>query len=103
MTIGAPSRLDASALIELADRASVLSPGQWSVALLQRAYPEATRETLLALPVGARDIFRGEYVSLGYNVGRVPARLLVGPLPRPNTAFYVTLLRQPDGTWKLTN
>ncbi|HEV7322651.1 MAG TPA: hypothetical protein VGO04_28960 [Ensifer sp.] len=70
MTIGVPSRLDASALIELADRASVLSPGQWSVALLQRAYPEATRETLLALPVGARDRL----------VLEVRARLKPGPL-----------------------
>jgi rubredoxin len=55
MALGAPARLDASALIELADRASVLSPCRWSVALLQRAYPEAAPEALLALPVGARD------------------------------------------------
>lgn len=70
MTLGAVSRLDASALIDLADRASVLSPGQWSVALLQRAYPEAARATLLALPVGARDRL----------VLAIRARLRSGPL-----------------------
>lgn len=55
--------------------------------------------TLPIVPVDPRDLFRGEYVRLGYDIGRVPARLLVGPLPRPNTAFYVTLQRQPDNTW----
>ncbi len=70
MTLGAPSRLDACAVIDLADRASVLSPAQWSVALLQRAYPQATRETLLALPVGARDRL----------VLAIRARLRSGPL-----------------------
>lgn len=47
------TRLDAAALIDLADRASLLSPGQWSLALLQRAYPQTAHDTLLALPVGA--------------------------------------------------
>ncbi|KQX25805.1 hypothetical protein ASD01_25230 [Ensifer sp. Root423] len=70
MTLGAPSRLDASAVIELADRASVLSPAQWSVALLQRAYPEAACGTLLALPMGARDRL----------VLAIRARLRSGPL-----------------------
>ncbi len=47
------TRLGAAALIDLADRASVLSPGQWSLALLQRAYPDTAHDALLALPVGA--------------------------------------------------
>jgi len=55
--------------------------------------------TLPIVPVDPRDIFRGEYVRLGYDIGRVPARLLKGPLPRPNSAFYVTLERKPDDTW----
>ena len=55
--------------------------------------------TLPIVPVDPRDFFRGEYVRLGYDISRVPARLLDGPLPDPNAAFYVTLERRPDGTW----
>ena len=55
--------------------------------------------TLPIVPVDPRDFFRGEYVRLGYDIGRFPARLLDGPLPDPNAAFYVTLERKPDGTW----
>jgi uncharacterized membrane-anchored protein len=55
--------------------------------------------TLPIVPVDPRDLFRGEYVELGYAIGRIPARLLDGPLPSPNTAFYVTLEKAQDGTW----
>jgi uncharacterized membrane-anchored protein len=55
--------------------------------------------TLPIVPVDPRDFFRGEYVRLGYDISRVPARLLDGPLPDANAAFYVTLERKPDGTW----
>jgi uncharacterized membrane-anchored protein len=55
--------------------------------------------TLPIVPVDPRDLFRGEYVELGYAVGRIPARLLDGPLPSPNAAFYVTLEKAQDGSW----
>ena len=55
--------------------------------------------TLPIVPVDPRDFFRGEYVRLGYDISSVPARLLEGPLPDANAAFYVTLERKPDGTW----
>jgi uncharacterized membrane-anchored protein len=55
--------------------------------------------TLPIVPVDPRDLFRGEYVELGYAVGRVPAHLLEGPPPQPNAAFYVTLSKGQDGTW----
>ncbi|MFZ1468380.1 MAG: hypothetical protein WAT09_05300 [Paracoccaceae bacterium] len=70
MAWGSPSRLDASAVIDLADCAGRLSPGQWSVALLRHAYPDAADEAVLALPVGARDRL----------VLDVRARLAAGPL-----------------------
>ena len=38
--------------------------------------------TLPIVPVDPRDLFRGEYVRLGYDIGRVPLRLLDGPPPR---------------------
>jgi uncharacterized membrane-anchored protein len=55
--------------------------------------------TLPIVPVDPRDLFRGEYVELGYAVGRVPAQLIEGPPPPPNAAFYVTLEKAQDGTW----
>jgi uncharacterized membrane-anchored protein len=55
--------------------------------------------TLPIVPVDPRDLFRGEYVRLGYDVGRVPANLLEGPRPRLNRPFYVVLEKKPDGTW----
>ena len=42
--------------------------------------------TLPIVPVDPRDLFRGEYVRLGYDIGRVPASLLDGPLPGANDA-----------------
>jgi uncharacterized membrane-anchored protein len=55
--------------------------------------------TLPIVPVDPRDLFRGEYVRLGYEVGRVPARLLEGPRPRRNAPFYVVLEKKSEGTW----
>jgi uncharacterized membrane-anchored protein len=62
--------------------------------------------TLPIVPVDPRDLFRGEYVRLGYDISRIPVNLLDGPLPKPNAAFYVTLERKGDGAWlpiKLTS
>lgn len=55
--------------------------------------------TLPIVPVDPRDLFRGEYVRLGYEAGRVPARLLEGPRPSEGAAFYVTLEKKGD-TWQ---
>ncbi len=51
-------------------------------------------------PVDPRDLFRGEYVRLGYGVGQVPMRLIEGRPPERNAAFYVTIEQQPDETWR---
>jgi uncharacterized membrane-anchored protein len=55
--------------------------------------------TLPIIPVDPRDLFRGEYVRLGYDIGRVPVGLLDGPQPGRNEAFYVQIDRLPDGGW----
>jgi uncharacterized membrane-anchored protein len=58
------------------------------------------REIVLPIvPVDPRDLFRGEYVRLGFEIGTVPALLLVGRPPARNAAFYVTLARNPQGGW----
>ena len=55
--------------------------------------------TLPIVPVDPRDLFRGEYVRLGYDIGRVPVRLLEGPRPRPNAPFFVVLEKNAQGVW----
>jgi uncharacterized membrane-anchored protein len=55
--------------------------------------------TLPIVPVDPRDLFRGQYVRLGYDISRVPARLTEEPLPAPNAAFFVTLEEQASGVW----
>jgi uncharacterized membrane-anchored protein len=58
------------------------------------------REIVLPIvPVDPRDLFRGEYVRLGYDISAVPAILLSGPAPTRNAAFYVTLEKNPQGGW----
>ena len=56
--------------------------------------------TLPIVPVDPRDLFRGEYVRLGYPVSTVPVRLLDGPPPRDNAPFYVVLEKSPGGAWQ---
>ena len=59
------------------------------------------REIVLPIqPVDPRDLFRGQYVRLGYPVSQVPMRLVEGPLPDRNGAFYVTIEQQTDETWR---
>jgi uncharacterized membrane-anchored protein len=61
---------------------------------------ETGREiTLPIVPVDPRDLFRGEYVRLGYGIGTVPAKLLVGPAPARNAPFYVTIENSPQVGW----
>jgi uncharacterized membrane-anchored protein len=55
--------------------------------------------TLPIVPVDPRDLFRGEYVRLGYEISNVPAMLLSGPAPAANAAFYVTIQKNPQGGW----
>lgn len=56
--------------------------------------------TLPIVPVDPRDLFRGEYVRLGYDIGTLRAGLLEGPPPAANTPFYVVLERKEGGAWQ---
>jgi uncharacterized membrane-anchored protein len=55
--------------------------------------------TLPIVPVDPRDLFRGEYVRLGYDAGNVPVRVLEGPPPRRNDPFYVVLEKKEGDAW----
>lgn len=50
-------------------------------------------------PVDPRDLFRGQYVRLGYDVSSVPLRLIEGPRPVGSAPFYVTIEQQEGGAW----
>jgi len=56
--------------------------------------------TLPIRPVDPRDIFRGEYVRLGYDIDTLPFSLLTGPKPADNAPFYVVLERGEAGRWR---
>ncbi|HEY7085684.1 MAG TPA: GDYXXLXY domain-containing protein [Hyphomicrobiaceae bacterium] len=94
--IGAPSRiLLALASVGLA-QTSVLA---YMVIDRVRLLASGRQITLPVVPVDPRDLFRGEYARLGYDVGNVSLQLLEGPRPRANRAFYVVLEKMPDGNW----
>lgn len=72
----------------IAGRAAILQNGQ---------------EILLkTAPVDPRDLFRGDYVRLGYDIGSIPARIITdksGLEVTPGGPLYVILRRQADGFW----
>ena len=70
-------------------------------------YMVADRESLLAngrvidlrvMPVDPRDFFRGDFVTLSYDISRVPRTLIEGDLRRGDQV-YVRLAQQ-NGAWK---
>jgi len=56
--------------------------------------------TLPIIPVDPRDLFRGEYVRLGYDISRIPMTLLDGPLAKPHETLYVVLEKKDGGAWQ---
>jgi uncharacterized membrane-anchored protein len=56
--------------------------------------------TLPIAPVDPRDLFRGDYVVLRYDISSVPVGQLEGGWPRRNEPLYVTLEKNADGAWR---
>ncbi|MGV8937096.1 MAG: GDYXXLXY domain-containing protein [Allorhizobium sp.] len=56
---------------------------------------------LKTLPVDPRDLLRGEYVILTYDISTVEAARVVGPRPEVTGTqrLWVRLGKQPDGFW----
>lgn len=56
---------------------------------------------LKTAPVDPRDLLRGDYVVLNYDIGQVPAALVKGdwPAERARHAIWVRLEAGPDGFW----
>jgi uncharacterized membrane-anchored protein len=63
------------------------------VGLAARPLVAAGSRTVLlhVYPVDPRDLFRGDYVTLAYDVSRVPSHLM------PGQTVYVELVPKPDG------
>jgi uncharacterized membrane-anchored protein len=59
---------------------------------------------LKAEPVDPRDLLRGDYVRLGYEISSIQAALLVdapaGPVSTGSGDIYVRLKKQEDGYWR---
>jgi uncharacterized membrane-anchored protein len=55
-------------------------------------YVGAQRVLLKVVPVDPRDMFRGDYVTLGYDISRTRGERFV-----PGQTVYVTLILDPDG------
>jgi uncharacterized membrane-anchored protein len=95
--IGPPSRILLSLAIVALAQTTLLS---YMVIDRVRLLASGREITLSVVPVDPRDLFRGEYARLGYDVSSVPLRLLEGPRPRANAAFYVVLEKMPQDSWQ---
>lgn len=60
-----------------------------------------TEVLLKAAPVDPRDLLRGEYVTLSYDISTVPKSTLTGKKPDADTRapLFVRLQKQADGYW----
>lgn len=56
---------------------------------------------LKAAPVDPRDLLRGEYVILNYDISQVPVKTLVGERPKEegDSTLFVRLEKHADGFW----
>jgi uncharacterized membrane-anchored protein len=62
--------------------------------ILGRTVPYVGEKTVLlqVQPVDPRDLFRGDYVTLGYDISRIPSGKY-----QPGQPVYVSLVPDPDG------
>ncbi|MGY5811966.1 GDYXXLXY domain-containing protein [Rhizobium sp. LEGMi198b] len=57
---------------------------------------------LKTAPIDPRDLLRGDYVTLNYDISRVPVSTVIGGIPtenRKNQILSVRLKKQDDGYW----
>jgi uncharacterized membrane-anchored protein len=67
----------------------------------ERWLARGTKILLKTQPVDPRDLFRGDYVRLGYEISSIDvSQLLAGENIKRNDPVYVTLGRTADGSWQ---
>ena len=97
--ISNPRRLWIAAIIVAALQTAVLGYMVGERAWGLRSGVEVTLKTA---PVDPRDLLRGDYVTLNYDISRVPVSTLVGGPPKEslnNQVLSVRLKKQDDGYW----
>jgi uncharacterized membrane-anchored protein len=76
----------------------------WIIAGRAAILRDGTEVLLRIRPVDPRDLLRGDYVALGYDIGSVPAELVVnrpeGGTTTQDGPIYVRLAPGPDGHWQ---
>ena len=97
--ISNPRRLWIAAIIVAALQTAVLGYMVGERAWGLRSGVEVILKTA---PVDPRDLLRGDYVTLNYDISRVPVSTLVGGPPKEslnNQVLSVRLKKQDDGYW----
>ncbi|MCM2472208.1 GDYXXLXY domain-containing protein [Rhizobium sp. CG5] len=69
-----------------------------------RILRSGTEILLKTVPVDPRDLLRGEYVVLSYDISRIPAARIVGDKPDAGewVTLWVRVAPQPDGFWTVS-
>ncbi|QLF70309.1 GDYXXLXY domain-containing protein [Peteryoungia desertarenae] len=63
-----------------------------------------TEVLLKTRPIDPRDLFRGDYVILNYDISDVPIALIAGARPEEGSSqrLHVRLVPGPDGYWNIS-
>ena len=87
LAVGLVALVQTMALVwMIADRVSLLKSG---------------REIVLpVVPVDPRDLFRGDYVTLSYDISRLRLDGEAGRKRTSKTSVYAVVKKTPDGSWK---
>ncbi|MGO4832681.1 GDYXXLXY domain-containing protein, partial [Rhizobiaceae sp. 2RAB30] len=76
----------------------------WSIAGRAGVLRGGTEVLLRILPVDPRDLLRGDYVSLRYDIDRLPASIItnipIGSATAQAGPLFVRLKKGPDGFWE---
>jgi len=84
--------------------AALLQSGVMLVGVQQRIsiLRNGAEVVLRTVPVDPRDLMRGDYVILSYDISRLSVGMIKGEPPRKSglNYIYVVLVKQPDGLWQ---
>ena len=69
----------------------------WMIYDRARLLADGREIVLEVVPVDPRDLFRGDYVTLNYDISRVPAP--TDGKPMRGEDIYITLQKNPEGRW----
>ena len=95
------SALVIAALLLAAAQIGFLS---WFIVARAAVLRDGREVTLTVEPIDPRDLLRGDYVWLSYDISDIPASLVAklppGDARLRSSEIYVRMKQQPDGTWR---